>query len=207
MTSLPTGVVLAGGASRRLGLDKARYPFRNGTLADWAAERLAEVCCEVLVADRGRELLEGLESVVDGPGKGPAAGLLGAAQARPEQDLLVLACDLPRVPVSLLRDLAGRSDGQAWVPRHGGRFEPLCARFSPSSLAQLRVQVATGEVALHPWLRSESLEIDFLEGEELLRHGHPKDLFFNLNRPEDLRSFELENAATRAPESNQRPTE
>ncbi|MCH9650774.1 MAG: molybdenum cofactor guanylyltransferase [Deltaproteobacteria bacterium] len=207
MTSLPTGVVLAGGASRRLGQDKALYPFRGGTLADWAAERLAEVCGEVVVADRGRKLLLELESVVDGPGQGPAAGLLGAALARPGRDLLVLACDLPRVPVALLRDLAERSSGQAWVPRHGGRLEPLCARFSASSLVLLDAQVASGELALHSWLRSQRLEVGFLEGEELLRHGNPKDLFFNLNRPEDLRRFETEGAATEPLDLPRKPTE
>ena len=42
-----------------------------------AAQRLVAVCAEVAVADRGRGLLPGLPSLPDGPGGGPAAGILG----------------------------------------------------------------------------------------------------------------------------------
>ncbi|HET9225447.1 MAG TPA: NTP transferase domain-containing protein, partial [Thermoanaerobaculia bacterium] len=70
------GVVLAGGASSRMGRDKALLEIEGETLVSSAARRLGEVCEEVIVADRGRGLLPG--SVPDGPGQGPAAGILGA---------------------------------------------------------------------------------------------------------------------------------
>ncbi len=181
------GLVLAGGASRRLGQDKAILPYRGGHLSGWAAERLAEVCEEVLVADGGRNLVAGLESVLDGPGKGPAAGLLGGALARRGSRLLVLACDLPRVPVGFLKDLLAADSGQAAVPRHEGGLEPLCALYHPTALSLLEERVAAGSFGLQAWLSSPELEISYLEGENLRRHGVPSEVFFNLNRPEDLR--------------------
>jgi len=64
---VPVGLVLAGGESSRLGHDKAR--LEGATLTLGAVERLAAVCVEVAVADRGRELVPGRSSLVDGAGE------------------------------------------------------------------------------------------------------------------------------------------
>ncbi|HLY78444.1 MAG TPA: NTP transferase domain-containing protein, partial [Caulobacteraceae bacterium] len=102
------GVVLAGGASRRMGRDKAALAVDGETLAARAARRLLGVCPRVAIADGGRGLVPGLPCLPDAPGAGPAAGILGAARAWPGHSLLVLACDLPRVSEALLRELVRR---------------------------------------------------------------------------------------------------
>lgn len=186
----PTGVVLAGGRSRRMGEDKARLVAGGETLAAGAARRLAAVCGEVVVADGGRGLLPDLASVADGPGAGPAAGILGAAAARPDRALLVLACDLPAVPEALLAVLAEPARGADWaLPRWQGRLEPLCALYGPAALAALSRQVAGGELAPHRLGGAPELAIRYLEGEALARFGDPRRLFSNLNTRRDLAAF------------------
>ena len=182
-STAPVGLVLAGGESRRLGSDKARWS--DAALPARAAEALAAVCAEVAVADRGRRLLPDRPSLADGPGKGPAAGILGGAAAYPGRPLLVLACDLPRVPAGLLAELA-RSTGMDWaLPRWTGGREPLCALYGPAALAVLAVRVERGSFALHD-LDEGGLEVRHLEGEDLQRFGEPAEIFLNLNTPEDL---------------------
>lgn len=185
------GVVLAGGESRRMGGDKALLELDGVTLVERAVRRLAAVCSRVVLADGGRETLPGTASVEDGPGKGPAAGILGAANAHPSASLLVLACDLPRVPIGLLSQLASPAGSDWSVPRWQGRLEPLCALYRPAAVDALRRQVERGVLALHRLAEfdipdDEGPEISFLEGAALRRHGDPAVMFTNLNRPQDL---------------------
>lgn len=196
------GVVLAGGEGRRLGTDKARLPLEGPggptTLARRAAETLARVCPEVVIADRGRATSPPWPSIADGPGAGPAAGLLGAAEHTPGAALLVLACDLPRVPESLLRTLVvelGPPESAAsdvpgtfdWVVVESPRgLEPLCAAYGPKALAALRRRVDQGSFALHALAEEPNLAVQRLRGAELEAHGDPASMLLNLNRPEDL---------------------
>lgn len=182
----PAGIVLAGGASSRMGRDKAGILVDGETLAGRAAARLAAVCPEVAVADAGRGSLPGCPSLPDGPGRGPVAGLLGAALAFPGRPLLVLACDLPGVPVPLLAELAA-SEGFDWaVPRWNGRVEPLCALYAPAALEALAEQAGRGLFGPHLLAERSGLAIRFLEEEALARFGRPEELFLNLNTPGDL---------------------
>src|SRR5215203_2410810 len=167
----------------------------------WGATRpswLAAVCAEVAVADGGRGVLPALPSLPDGPGRGPVAGILGAAAAYPGRPLLVLACDLPRVPAALLAELAragglARSEGNDeldWVvPRWTGGLEPLCAFYSPAALAVLAERAGRGLLAPHRLAEEERLVVRYLEGDFLARFGPPEEVFLNLNTPADLERY------------------
>jgi molybdopterin-guanine dinucleotide biosynthesis protein A len=163
-----------------MGRDKALLEIEGETLLASAARRLEEVCDEVLIADAGR-----LGGIPDGPGRGPAAGILGAARARPGRSLLVLAVDLPFVPVPLLQELA-RSEADLAVPDWSGGVEPLCALYGPTALAFLEERVGHGRLALWSLPEEPGLSVRRLGQEELARFDDPARMFLNLNRPEDL---------------------
>ncbi|MEM8932296.1 MAG: molybdenum cofactor guanylyltransferase [Acidobacteriota bacterium] len=184
------GVALAGGQSRRMGRDKTVLvvPGDPRTLLRSTVDRLAEVCSEVLVADGGRRRLGDVPSVVDGPGRGPIAGVLGAAAARPGRDLLVLACDLPAVPRALLRLLVeardhGAARVDAVVPVTERGLEPLCARYAPRCLDAFRARVAEGRFDLIGLLNAppSPLRVERVE--------RPNGELINLNRPTDVETF------------------
>lgn len=166
-----------------MGRDKALLEIEGETLVARAARLLGEVCDEVLTADAGR-----LGGIPDGPGRGPAAGLLGAARARPGRALLVLAVDLPFVPVALLEELA-RSGTDLAVPSWSGGVEPLCAFYGPAALAVLEERVGRGELSLWSLPETPGLRVRKLGEAELSRFGEPARIFLNLNRPEDLRDL------------------
>ncbi len=178
------GAVLAGGASRRMRRDKATLEIEGERLVDRAVRKLEAVCPRVVVADRGRGLVANL-SIADGPGRGPAAGILGVALGFPDHDLLILACDLPDVPAGLLECLI-RLPGDLVLPRTQRGVEPLCALYRPPALAALHGRVNRDELSLHPLAGDKGISVSFLETAELRQWGDPSSFFRNLNTPEDL---------------------
>jgi molybdopterin-guanine dinucleotide biosynthesis protein A len=103
----------------------------------------------------------------------------------------VLACDLPRVPVELLAELASSVCDWA-VPRWERGLEPLCAFYGPVALAVLAEK---GLRAPHR-LAKEDLAIRYLEGDDLAWFGPPEEVFLNLNTPEDLERYNSKASGT-----------
>ncbi len=170
-----------------MGTDKALLEISGETLAARAARKLLAVCGEAAMADAGRGVLPGFPSLEDGPGRGPAAGLLGAARAHPGRRLLVLAVDLPNLPIPLLEELAcsvGTVD--LAMPRWETGIEPLCALYGPAALAALETRVAKGRFDLRTLPEEPGLAVRWLGEAELRRFGEPAEMFLNLNRPGDL---------------------
>jgi molybdopterin-guanine dinucleotide biosynthesis protein A len=102
----------------------------------------------------------------------PAAGILAALGAADGGAAVVLACDMPFAPPSLIEVLA-RLDRPAAVPRIGGRLQPLLARYGPAAIPVLQAAVAEDRplneavAALDPLV---------LEPEELARLGEPETM-------------------------------
>lgn len=184
----PLGVVLAGGASRRMGRDKALLPLAGVGLAERACRLLATVCSEVAVADAGRGVVPGFPSLADGPARGPLAGILGAAAAAAGRALLVLACDLPNVPAGLLARLAG-APGDWVIPFWRRGLEPLCALYRPTALRLLAARAERGLYALHEAAEAPDLDVRRISEREIAAFGDPAEIFRNLNHPEDVAGF------------------
>jgi molybdopterin-guanine dinucleotide biosynthesis protein A len=180
------GLVLTGGASRRMGRDKASIVLADGrTCAQTVAARLAEVADPVLEVGPGTT---GLRAVPDDrPGAGPLAALATGWAALASMGhggpVLVLACDLPRVTVHWLDLLARASGNGTVVPVVGGRPQPLCARFGPASLDQCQRLVTAGRRSLMALL--DAAPVDWL-GPEVWSGVADEHCFADIDTPEDL---------------------
>jgi molybdopterin-guanine dinucleotide biosynthesis protein A len=88
-------IILAGGASRRMGADKAGLDWNGRRAVDRLADLATSVGCAFTVV-AGAD--HGLPFVPDPPGKGPVGGVLAgveALKARGMRRALVLAVDAP----------------------------------------------------------------------------------------------------------------
>ncbi|MEM6706097.1 MAG: NTP transferase domain-containing protein [Acidobacteriota bacterium] len=195
--------MLSGGASKRMKTDKARLQIerqgRRHTLLSWTLHRIRQVVPEIAVMDGGHGHLDGLDhardgvrALPDGPGGGPAAGLLGAWADAPERQLLVLASDLPQVPVSLLEEIVSTAQNTRadWVlTRVEQRLQPLCALYGPAVRSELEEAVATGQRGLWSLYDRTRLHRVVLESRALRAFGDPKALLRNVNTEADYRSL------------------
>ena len=184
------GIVLAGGQSRRLGVDKALLSLGGAPLLQTVVQRVSQVCRRVIVAvDRpGRYRRLGLPArfAADAsPGLGPLAGLQSGLQACSAEYALVVACDLPFLNVELLRYMAGLPRSyQALVPRSAGRDHPLHAIYARSSLPEVDALLAAGGGSMQQLL--DRLDVRRLD-EHDLHQIDPNGLsLLNLNEEADL---------------------
>jgi molybdopterin-guanine dinucleotide biosynthesis protein A len=114
------GAVLAGGAARRFGSDKALAPAFGKPLIAHAIGALEQVASQVVVCGRayaGRTCLADRPE----PGQGPLGGLNAAlhhARARGFEWVLSIPCDTPSLARDLLQALVagGRSQVAATCP-------------------------------------------------------------------------------------------
>ena len=191
--SQPIGLVLAGGVGRRLGRTKGDLQLDGKPLALRAAEALDPVCRGVVISVRpgASNPAPGYALIEDNPpaGRGPLAGIHAALLASAGADLLVLACDYPRVQSELLRRLAEARSTEYDVVlcrESNGREHPLVAAWSGATRERIRRALELG--------RSGVLEL--IAGWNVRRLGADEcpglDLdgsLLNLNTAEELRDW------------------
>lgn len=188
--SFPTGVSLAlqaGGASRRMGGDKASMDFVDGTLLEWVRDRVAAAFDHVFVVanEPARFRYLGLPVVTDAlPVRGSAVGIYTAVMASPTDRVLCLACDMPFVTPDFLRRLVEGSAGyDVYVPRHDAYYQPLCAVYAKGSADAFERFLAEGGRRIYDVYRQ--VNTGYLAVGDG-RFGDPDDLFMNVNTPADL---------------------
>lgn len=185
------GAVLVGGASRRMGEDKALLDWAGRPLALHVAAIVARVVPRVILvggSGRGYERL-GRPWLPDPPGlagQGPLAGLLAALQVAPR--VLLVACDLPHLePIHLARFIFAAAEAPAAMPLlPGARREPLVGLYGRAVAPYALRSLAAGSRRMTDLLAIAGARLvpaSVLGPADEVERG-----FTNLNRPEDLRA-------------------
>jgi len=187
------GVVLCGGRSLRMGVDKATIDVGGVTLLERAVTRLRAACDPVLIAPGDKSHAAGADaSVVDAtPGAGPLGGLVAALRASPHHLLAVVAVDLPWLDAALLRLLAAR------IGTHGAAVCETDRGPQPLHAVYARTALDAAEDALRSPDRSLRGLLDRIRTLRVAEHewraaGISERFTRNLNTPADLAEFSLE---------------
>lgn len=185
------GLVLAGGASLRMGRDKAALDYHGRPQLRWAYELLGVACQQVFVSVRADQRHEptrsSLPQIVDahsGIGSiavGPIAGISAALDSNPDAAWLVLACDLPFLSTDTLKHLVMHRDSAriatAYRSSHDGLPEPLCAIWEPQAREPVARWIALGKQCPRKLLINSDVA--------LLDQPHPRALD-NINTPDEF---------------------
>jgi len=145
--------VLAGGASRRMGVPKGSLPYGSGTLAEHQTRRVHGLFEEVwfVVRESPGYAFGPARLLFDSdPERSALSGLLRALEEAKDR-VFVLAVDLPLVGEKLLEAIAWRSletDAAAVLPESGGSLEPLAGVWRRSALATAAGCAGRGERSL-----------------------------------------------------------
>ncbi|WP_162303799.1 molybdenum cofactor guanylyltransferase [Paracnuella aquatica] len=192
------GVVLCGGESARMGVDKGLLERDGRTWAQLAFDKLASFNIPVCISVNSQNvaaykqnfdpalLIQDNEQIGVG---GPLKGLLSVHQAMPNADLLVLAVDMPHMHQSVLETLieqSKRSRAEALVYQNENQLEPLCGIYTASGLRKIFAAVLEQRLprfSMHYVLsQMTTLALPVAPGQ--------KRYFINCNSPEDLSDLE-----------------
>jgi molybdopterin-guanine dinucleotide biosynthesis protein A len=188
--SLYSGIVLAGGASRRMGRDKRFLDLDGESLLARVLARLRPLVSELIVVTRDPEPLAGLGArvVTDRyPGMGVLAGVHAGLSAARNAWAFVVAGDMPLLNPALLRAMAEMADAattDAVVPCWNGMFEPLHGLYRVAACAPAAERVLLAGrrriIAFYSEVRVHAIP------EADVRCWDPSgDSFCNVNTPEE----------------------
>lgn len=187
--SVISGVILAGGNSRRMGQDKRFLTTGGVPLLVNVITRLRPLVAEVILVANDPERLAELEARVVGdryPGRGVLAGVHAGLLAARGEWAFIVAADMPFLSPALLTMLQSRAGAacDVVIPRWQGELEPLHALYRPARCAKAAEAALLQEqrriVAFFPQVRVCLIE------EPAIRRVDPEGrAFFNVNTPED----------------------
>lgn len=163
-------VILTGGASRRMGRDKAMLPYKGTTMLQYLINKYSAAFGSVAVSvnKSGRFPFTGALEVVDRyPDLGPLNGLVSGF-AETEEDMIFmtgtdLPCGEPKLVEKLL-ELMG--DADACVICQGKKgFEPLFALYRRSCYEKAEKSLAQGKKAIREML--DAVNVRYVEPSEI----------------------------------------
>ncbi|MDR7522890.1 MAG: molybdenum cofactor guanylyltransferase [Armatimonadota bacterium] len=185
-----TGIVLAGGQSRRMGTDKAFVPIDGVPMIQRVVEALRTCCAEVVIVAKDRARYEGLGTrvVVDAsPQQLPLVGLCSGLAAVTTPWAFAAACDLPFLSARTVRLLSHFAVGfDAAVPHVDGRWHPLHAVYAAAAAPALEGRLAAGVRRLHEAL--EGLRVRAVTADDLRAADPHLRTLANINTPHQHRA-------------------
>jgi len=184
------GIILCGGQSLRMGSDKGLLKLEANTWAQTAIDKMAALnipvkisvnkqqeqqYAEIFSADR---LITDKEAL---PIKGPLLGLLSCHLSSPEDDLFILACDMPLMDASLLIQLYNlykqKPASDAYVFVNDGEAEPLCGIYTAKGMDSIIQLMNNGALVKH----SMKFILDHLSVSSIAATAEQKKCFRNFN--------------------------
>ncbi len=129
-----SGFVLVGGASRRMGRDKALLPLHGMSMVEVIASKVRAAAGTVtLIGPVEKYEHLGFPIVPDAiENCGPIGGLYTALRQTSADWNILVACDMPDLTEAFLKQLlaaAEASDTDCLVPEIDGKIHPLCALY------------------------------------------------------------------------------
>ncbi len=185
-----TGVLLAGGKSRRMGRDKAGLIFAGQTMADRMLEWLQDRFPHTLIAGNRPDLARrGIDCHPDIYPGSSLGGLHNGLLHAPTEWIFAVACDMPFPDARLLECLLNHRDrAAAVVLKTPSGFEPLFALYHKTCLPHLEQLLQQKRFRIYDFF--DRIPVNVLDPTEQVDDWQKS--LSNLNTPEDLSRAEQE---------------
>lgn len=201
-----TGVLLAGGKSRRMGRDKRFLAVGEETLLVRSLAALRSVFQHVLVvvaqdtaaiqtdAPVFRDLI---------PECGSLGGLYTGLKQAGTEWVFAAACDMPFLDPATIRHFVGlKHEGDVVMAKLGHGFQPMHALYRRSCLTVMERLIQARDLKIHRLADHASLKVRVVLPEELHRLDPEARSFYNINTPDDYDAARLLHGQALKPSSS-----
>jgi molybdopterin-guanine dinucleotide biosynthesis protein A len=183
-----TGVILAGGLSKRYGQNKAFLELHGARLIDRIAAEMKTIFRNVVIVTNRKADYEYLEvPVVEDliRGLGPLGGIFTGLMTISDQAGFFVACDIPFFSKQLVRYMVDIKDNHAAVVPSGATgLEPLYAIYAQSCLDPIRSLISEKRYQVR--LFFERVPVRYVTLNEISRFIAPGKAFLNINTPDEF---------------------
>jgi molybdopterin-guanine dinucleotide biosynthesis protein A len=183
-----TGVILAGGLSKRYGQNKAFLELDGIRLIDRVTAAMRNIFRQVILITNEKERYEylGLPTIEDLiKGLGPIGGIYTGLMTISGQAGFFVACDMPFINRPLVRYMVDIKDNYAAVvPTGAGGIEPLHAIYSQSCLGPIKELIDAQRLQVR--LFYEQVSVRYVTQDEIRRFVSPQRALLNINTPDEF---------------------
>ena len=192
-----TGVLLAGGKSRRMGADKRYLVVGEQTLLERGLAVLSSIFQEVLVviAQDSPPLDVDARVVRDlVPDCGSLGGLYTGLTQATTPYIFVVACDMPFLDQAVISQFTSRrTTADIVMAKLAARLHPMHALYGEGCLPAMEQMILARQLKIQEMVSHASLRVRYVTEADLLTIDPSGRSFLNVNTPADLevaRSFQ-----------------
>ena len=187
-----TGIILAGGKSRRMGRHKLLLEAGGVSLFERVYRVLNHIFADLIVVANNPEYFHSYEVQVIPdiyPDRGALGGLYTGLKHASSDAGFCFAADMPFLNPGLIRYMIGKHDeGDVIIPRTSDGLQPLHAIYSMRCLGPIESLLSRGNLKIIDFFRE--VTVIYISEGEILNYDPMLQSFLNVNTKEDLRRAE-----------------
>jgi molybdopterin-guanine dinucleotide biosynthesis protein A len=187
MSVKATGVILAGGNNRRIGIKKAFININGITIIERTLTVFRKIFPQIIIVTNTPEDFQYTsEEVVKDivAGKGPLGGIYTGLALAKYTRCFVVACDMPYVNAQLIKYMTDIIEYDIIVPKVGNYYEPLFACYSKKCYDVIRKQIEINNLKITGIF--SQVGVREVSVNEIIKFDNNLSSFININTPQDF---------------------
>jgi len=178
------GVILCGGESSRMGMDKSLINYHGVSQREHLFKMLSPLCSPVVfsIGEKREDLESAFSDLEEYASNGPISGLLSIHNYFPERDIVLVGCDypliLPKHLLALIEEYREEYDAVCYTSGTSLSPEPLLTYYSAGFCARIRRSFEeTGQSSLKKYLeQGNSIQLDINNPIHLISADRSEDV-------------------------------
>lgn len=185
-----TGIILAGGKSRRMGEDKPFVLFSGRPLIETMIDKISPLFNDLIIVTNKPHLYQryGVRTEVDiVKDQGPLGGIYTGLISSKDRYNFIFACDMPFLNQALIEYMVGETKSGGYdvvMPEYEGRLQPLCAIYSKRCIKPIEDELSKDNLRIIDFLKY--VKVRMIKEKEISRLITGQPSFTNINTPQDL---------------------